>query len=633
MHQTFYIDVDEEISSVIDRLRKSMAADNYFVVPKRAIFLQSIVNLKLLKRESEKIGKHAILVTQDEIGASMAKRSGIDVMESVDGIGSIPDVYSANDIENDDYENVSPLQSQKVIEQEYQDKKKRLSSVGSDEFYDQGSLAPRESAASINVVKNTARRIPVNSIADNQKDTKREKYQEKTSSQPSGKTLVRGNNEIHKPVLSPGANRSSLNRSFDKKIDPSKEKTLEKMFSSVQGDIAQKQLPTKTRGEKKIWKLLVGFVAVSLVVFAGVAAYLFIPSARINIVPNIQKKKIDVNIHGKDSLQIDSSTIPVRVIDREDSVSLSYDVTGKGALSGKKAHGSVVIYNEFSSSSQTLIATTRLESADGKIFRIVKSVVVPGTTMVSGEVKPGAIEAEVVADQPGSEFNVDATTFMIPGFKGSPKFDKFYAKSSVAMTGGSSDDSSATISVSQSDIDNARQKTEAAIKDKLAEAISRELKDGEQALVQAQKITITKTVTAAKAGDVDSSFEYTVSASMRVLVFSENDVRKIIEDSLKDDQDHKDSKEEIIKVEYGSVEPDFDNNSLELKIHSEIKMTPNIDLEQIKKELLGKDSDELKAVLKKYPSVKSINMELKPPFVSHIPQYSQRVVVEISQEG
>src|SRR6266702_2064758 len=99
MHQTFYIDLEEEISSVIDRLNKSMAVDNYFVVPKRAIFLQSIVNLKLLKREADKAGKHIILITQDEIGSAMARRSGIDVRSSMDGLESITD---PEDEEDDD---------------------------------------------------------------------------------------------------------------------------------------------------------------------------------------------------------------------------------------------------------------------------------------------------------------------------------------------------------------------------------------------------------------------------------------------------------------------------------------------------------------------------------------------------
>ena len=86
MHQTFYIDIDEEISSVIDRLKKSMAKDNYFVVPQRAIFMQSVVNLKLLKREADKIGKQVVLVTQDEIGTSMAQRAGINARFTLEGL-------------------------------------------------------------------------------------------------------------------------------------------------------------------------------------------------------------------------------------------------------------------------------------------------------------------------------------------------------------------------------------------------------------------------------------------------------------------------------------------------------------------------------------------------------------------
>lgn len=84
MSQTFYIDLEEEISSVVDRLNKSISVDNFFVLPKRAIFLQSIVNLKLLKREAEKVGKRIVIVTQDEIGASMAKRCEIEVRAALE---------------------------------------------------------------------------------------------------------------------------------------------------------------------------------------------------------------------------------------------------------------------------------------------------------------------------------------------------------------------------------------------------------------------------------------------------------------------------------------------------------------------------------------------------------------------
>ena len=60
MPQTFYIENDEEIISVIGRLRRSSDGENYFIFPKRSLVLQSIINLKLLQREAEKLGKQEL---------------------------------------------------------------------------------------------------------------------------------------------------------------------------------------------------------------------------------------------------------------------------------------------------------------------------------------------------------------------------------------------------------------------------------------------------------------------------------------------------------------------------------------------------------------------------------------------
>ena len=85
----------------------------------------------------------------------------------------------------------------------------------------------------------------------------------------------------------------------------------------------------------------------------------------------------------------------------------------------------------------------------------------------------------------------------------------------------------------------------------------------------------------------------------------------------------------ITKIEYGSIDPNFDNETLDLKVHGEITITPNINTEQIKKELLGKNSDQLGDILKKYSSVKNASVEFQPSFISHIPQYAQRVTIEV----
>lgn len=97
----------------------------------------------------------------------------------------------------------------------------------------------------------------------------------------------------------------------------------------------------------------------------------------------------------------------------------------------KKASGRVIIYNNYSADSQRLIKNTRLEdNVTHKIFRIDTSVVVPGAKVLNGKViDPGKVEAIVYADVAGKEYNVGTTNFTIPGFKGDPRYGKFYASS------------------------------------------------------------------------------------------------------------------------------------------------------------------------------------------------------------
>jgi hypothetical protein len=632
MHQTFYIDIDEEISSVIDRLNRSMSKDNYFVVPPRALFMQSVVNLKLLKREAEKSGKHITLVTQDEIGTSMAERSGISVRFTLDGLEPVSDVYQedmTDDAEEEEYEYAENISGKnKMAVKISQDKQARLSSIGSSDFYGGESSVPQAKEKITKTITSTPRKIPVNTF----------NYSSKLGSSAKKTSIDQPKiveNKVYKKNQPDVERNQSANVNYDifrrenpamNDIDPRKERSLEKMFSSpVREQKRLPEMPIKRIG-KKSKKMIFGFILLCLLVPAGVVAYLLVPSAKIIIMPNVSSSKMDANIHGAISGDVDAGNIPIRVIDETQDISATYTVTGKNASSGQKAHGTVVLYNEYSSSSQPLIATTRLQSADGKIFRLTKNIVVPGTTIVGGSSQPGAIEAEIIADQTGDEYNIDPTSFTVPGFSGGPKFDKFYAKSSATMAGGSSNGGSGPTIVSQQDIDNAKTKTEVALKDKINGAISDELKTGEVALPQAEKITRTKSSASAKVGDMLGSLDYTAQASVHVLVFSENDIKKIMTKSLTKDQN---SKQEIIKIEYANASADFDNSTIELKILGGVKITPNIDTEQIKKEVLGKNSDQLGEIIRKYTSIKNANVEFQPAFISHVPQYAQRVDIQI----
>src|SRR4030065_2427360 len=77
MHKTLYIDIDEEITSIIDRVRKTDAREIIIVAPKNAMLLQSIVNLKLLKKETDRRKSELLIITQDKIGKKLIEKAGI----------------------------------------------------------------------------------------------------------------------------------------------------------------------------------------------------------------------------------------------------------------------------------------------------------------------------------------------------------------------------------------------------------------------------------------------------------------------------------------------------------------------------------------------------------------------------
>jgi hypothetical protein len=98
----------------------------------------------------------------------------------------------------------------------------------------------------------------------------------------------------------------------------------------------------------------------------------------------------------------------------------------------KKATGTIVVYNNFSSASQRLIKNTRFETPGGLIYRIDHSVTVPGKNASV----PGSVETIVIADMAGENYNIGLTDFTIPGFKGDSRYTGFYARSKTPMAGG-----------------------------------------------------------------------------------------------------------------------------------------------------------------------------------------------------
>ena len=84
MSEVFYLEPDEEITNVIDRIKKNPADQIILVAPRMTALIQSVVNLRLLKGEAESLGKEIALVTQDSVGRNLCAQVGLPVYESID---------------------------------------------------------------------------------------------------------------------------------------------------------------------------------------------------------------------------------------------------------------------------------------------------------------------------------------------------------------------------------------------------------------------------------------------------------------------------------------------------------------------------------------------------------------------
>ncbi len=88
---TIYIDVDEDITGIIDKVRGSSEKIVALVLPKRATVLQSIVNMKLLKRTSDDEHKQVVLITSENNLLPMAGAVGLYVAKTLQSKPHVPE--------------------------------------------------------------------------------------------------------------------------------------------------------------------------------------------------------------------------------------------------------------------------------------------------------------------------------------------------------------------------------------------------------------------------------------------------------------------------------------------------------------------------------------------------------------
>ena len=85
-----YLDIDDDITTIVDKVEGSKEKIVALVLPKRFATLQSIVNMRLLKRSADSASKNTVLITSESALLPLAGAAGIHVAKNLQSKPEIP---------------------------------------------------------------------------------------------------------------------------------------------------------------------------------------------------------------------------------------------------------------------------------------------------------------------------------------------------------------------------------------------------------------------------------------------------------------------------------------------------------------------------------------------------------------
>ncbi len=298
------------------------------------------------------------------------------------------------------------------------------------------------------------------------------------------------------------------------------------------------------------------------------------------------------------------------------------DLKGDKEVIGK-ASGLVTIYNNYSAD-QPLVATTRLLSESGVLFRTTEDVVVP---------KDGSVEVLVEADEEGADGDIEADTFEIVALNAAKK-EAIYAESTEAMTGGKSKVSVLT----QNDLANAKEELVAKLKTDAHLALMDQMnaKQNENLTLDANslKAEVLSEEYDKEAGTEASSVTVTLKVKVVALAVDKEELlTKALEEAggqlssdLKLTADY--SKENI---SYKLKEYDLEEETANLKVSFNEQAVIHADSSVLdKSNLMGKSAEDVVSYLEDLPEIETASVEFSPAWVTKVPNIEGNIKIIVN---
>lgn len=622
MRHTIYIEPEEEITNIIDKIRKSPEKEVAIVAPKGSVLLQSLVNLRILQKESQKVKLKLDIITADSVGRNLALQAGLPVYKSLkDTKPEINDVPKPE--ENEILATDSDSESTEDLPINYY---KRENTDSADDK--ETDFASKEIEREDKKPTDTEEEKNEEQVSEKNKNILNDESEEATEAdeikEKSG-FIARSANEIHKHDNFDEESKSVKDEEEDESSPIIKPQFNEKNYSdSTSQPSGTFRKISAEKAKKRAITIGIAIFFIMAVIGAGLA---LVPRAIVTIAVKAEdyNKKITVSVYSDKSNVVDSkdSYLIGKTITAEAEVKDDYQATGKKDV-GTKAAGEIIAYNEWDTLMHSFPAGTKFTSS-GKIFLAKSAFTIPGATLSMGAINAGKTTVSVEAQQPGEAYNLSTSKFSIDG---SPNQAKIYGQSNTAFTGGTT--KQLTI-VSQDDADKAKESETA----KLRSAIIDKLKSDNKDVVIIEKaiqVEVSNSEISDNIGTEAEKFSYKLTGKGTVIVFAKNDILDKAKEIAKQDLD---SGKTIMVDENTDLAMDLASNGtsdtmIPVEIDFKGKIIPVFDKNSIINSLIFKsDSDTKNIVKEKVTNIEEVKIDRMPNFWKKNPLLKNNISIKL----
>ena len=560
----------DEVAIIVEKMIEAEDGEITLSIPRFSHIAESLSNFYLLKREADALGKKISVESIDDRVIELAEMSGL--------IGTNP-FFAKN--------------------------KRQFSDI----------VAPRSSG------KAASQKVRVGKLVKKSVDVQIPENADWSKSRQQGDQETR---EEVRPILR-RLPVEEFHSAASKKVNPLSfevPKFSLPNFPPFRGSPAGRQWSEFRFSGKWIYALVVLAVLSGF----GYAAAKILPSAEVKI--TALKKDWTYNdsviVDKAITFDINSMGIPGQIFSEPGNESKRFPATGRRQVE-KHAVGSIIVYNSYSSDAQQLVEKTHFMAPDGKLFRLSKTIAVPGAKIVDGKIVPSNITADVIADAAGPDYNIGPVKlFTIPGFKGSPKYQSFYGESNSDMKGGfigevaypTSDDIIKAKSAAGTDLEN-------SLNAKLIIQVPKEFKilDG----TRTYKVLSQK---ADEEADADGNFGVLTEAKSTIIAFKEADAFDLLEKkALSENKEDYEIKSRTL--EYGIARVDFEKGRMTFPVDFKAVLARKIDADILKGKIVGKSEAELKKMVFELPGLESATISLWPFWVKTVPTKLNKIIIVV----